>query len=283
MSVSRAFNETAAPRRNIDADIVLETIVSGFHWSALHIGTIATVSNACVQTKATWTLRPWVNSLRENSKIMRAPLRYCENIGLSAEVGADLMELYARLSEAKALAIPLADMSRSYNASEHQRLGQLQVRWRILSLNAIEVAQALKGDVKRRLAGQYYEDSRVLVRFLTEAAHGDTKRVGANGEMSPPMLGQRRQTPRIPIQAPCRLVLRDARLPAILLDVSRDGVGVICDCPLDDRQAVSVELDGGRLLKAIVVRRDGDRKGLLLLKPLAIDDPLLQRDHDVAN
>jgi hypothetical protein len=79
------------------------------------------------------------------------------------------------------------------------------------------------------------------------------------------------------------LVLRDARLPAILLDVSRDGVGVICDCPLDDRQAVSVELDGGRLLKAIVVRRDGDRKGLLLLKPLAIDDPLLQRDHDVAD
>jgi hypothetical protein len=139
----------------------------------------------------------------------------------------------------------------------------------------------LKPEVKRRLPPQYSEDAQVLVRFLIEAANGETKRVGVEGEISTPTLSQRRQAPRVAVHAPCRLVLPDVSLPALLFDVSRDGVGIICGHALLDRQPVAVELADGRLLKAIVVRRDGDRKGLSLLKPLASDDPVFQRAQPV--
>ncbi len=110
-----------------------------------------------------------------------------------------------------------------------------------------------------------------------EAANGETKRVNAKGEIAPPTLSQRRQAPRVEVRLPCRLVLPDLNLPSLLFDVSRDGVGIIRNHPLLDRQAVSVEPRDGRLLNAIVVRRDGDREGLSLLKPLASDDPLFGR------
>jgi hypothetical protein len=277
MSLSSPSNAAAATNKNIDADIVLETIVSGLHWSVLHIGTIATLANACFQRKADWTLWPSRHLVRDNSKMMQAPLRYCADIGLTAEIGGDLTRLYERLSEVKARTNPLMTSASSYTSSEHQLLGQVQVKWRQLCLNAMHIMHDLKPEVKQRLVPQYSEDGQALVSFLMEAASGNTKRVSAQGEISPPTLRQRRHTPRVQLQLPCRLALPGLTLPATLFDVSQEGVGVICNHPLLDRQAVSVELNDGRVLKAIVVRRDGDRNGLLLSRPLASGDPLFRR------
>jgi hypothetical protein len=214
--------------------------------------------------------------------MMQAPLRYCAEIGLSPAIGEDLAGLYDRLTQVKALTNPLMASARSYTASEQQLLGQLQVKWRQLSLNAMQIMHDLKPEVRRRLVPQYSEDGRTLVRFLMEAANGDAKRVNDKGEITLPTLSQRRQAPRVQVQLPCRLALPDLTLPALMFDVSQEGIGVICSHPLLERQAVGVELQDGRVLKAIVVRRDGDRKGLLLLRPLASDDPLFRRGHDVA-
>jgi hypothetical protein len=60
MSLSRPSNAATATNKNIEADVVFETIVSGLHWSVLHIGTIANLANACFQRKAEWTLCPRV-------------------------------------------------------------------------------------------------------------------------------------------------------------------------------------------------------------------------------
>lgn len=268
-------NPGAARDKNIDADHMFETILCGVHWNVLQIGAMSTLATACYQRKADWTLRPWRHTLQNNGKIMKAPLRYCADIGLTAAIGDDISNLYDRLADAKALTSPLTSNAIAYTGSDLQLLGQLEVKWRQLSLNAIPIMHVLKPEVKRRLPAQYSEDGRVLVRFLMEAANGETGRVSALGEITVPTLSQRRQAPRVGVQLPCRLVLPDSTLPALLFDVSRDGLGIICSHPLLDRQAVSIDLKDGRLLKAIVVRRDGDRKGLLLLKPLSSDDPLL--------
>src|ERR1700722_18504990 len=135
MSLSSLSNAAVATNKNIDADIVFETIVSGLHWSVLHIGTIASLANACFQRKADWTLWPLRHLIRENSKMMQAPLRYCADIGLSPAIGEDLAGLYERLTQVKALTIPLMTSASSYTTSEQELLGQLQVKWRQLSLN----------------------------------------------------------------------------------------------------------------------------------------------------
>lgn len=102
MSLSSSSNAAAATNKNIDADIVFETIVSGLHWSVLHIGTIANLANACLQRQADWTLWPSRHLVRENSKMMQAPSRYRADIGLSAAIGDDLAALSARLTDVKA-------------------------------------------------------------------------------------------------------------------------------------------------------------------------------------
>jgi hypothetical protein len=267
----------ATSNKGVDAELVFETIISGLHWNVLQIGTISLLITACCHRKASWTLRAGRQIIQSNAHIMKAPLRYGADIGLAAETKADISYLYDRLAEVKAATAPLMAGESAYTTSEYYLLAELEVRWRQIGLKAVSIMYVLKPDVKRKLPPQYSEDAQILVRFRMEAANGETRRVGADGEISLPTLSQRRQAPRVMVRAPCRLVLPDLSVPALLFDVSRDGLGMICDHALLDRQQVAVELADGRLLKAIVVRREGDRKGLSLLRPLPSDDPLFPR------
>ena len=269
-----------APRtsdRNIDGDFLLETLVCDLHWSVLHIGAIATLVNACLRTDAKWTLRPWRHILHDNQKIVQLALRYSADIGMSGAVGGEISKLYMELANVKTLTAPLTKSLSGYSLTERQHLSQVAAKWRLLCQNAAHILSRLEPDVKRRLVGPYADDSRTLVRFLSEAASGDTKCVSRWGEITLPTLGQRRHAPRREIRRPCSLISADRKVAAILDDVSRNGVGVICTHPLVEGQAISIELDDGRVLKGAVVRQRGERVGLTLEAPLAGDDPLFAR------
>jgi hypothetical protein len=120
----------ATNNKGIDAELVFETIISGLHWNALQIGTISLLITACRHRKASWTLRSARQIIQSNARIMKAPLRYGAEIGLQAEVKADISDLYDRLGEVKALTAPLTAGESAYTTSEHHLLGELEVRWR---------------------------------------------------------------------------------------------------------------------------------------------------------
>lgn len=270
----RATLTPGANEKNIDGDFLLETLLCDLHWSMLHIGAFSTLVNACLRSEEEWTLRPWRHILHDNQKIVQLALRYCADIGLSSAISEEISKLYMELAKVKLLTVPLTASSRAYTPAERQQLSQLASKWRLLCQNAGHILARLEPDVRARLSGPYAGDSRTLVRFLTEAASGDTKCVSRWGEITLPTLAQRRLAPRREVHRPCWLITADRKLPAVLDDVSRNGIGILCSAPLVDGQPITVELDDGRILSATVVRQIGERVGLALKTPLANDDPL---------
>jgi hypothetical protein len=127
------------------------------------------------------------------------------------------------------------------------------------------------------LTSQCLNDFAVLVRFLTDAANGDSARVGSSGEIALPSLEQRRRTPRLPLRVPCKLQLPDRAVSAELVDISREGFGVQCIRAWTERQSLTIVFEDGRRMRAVVVRASRDRAGLRLETPLAANDPLFVR------
>lgn len=271
--------ESVEGTQRIDSNFLFENVICDLYWSALHIATLCTLLNAIGKANTQWTLRPWRHLLYDNSKIMLLALRYSEEIGLSAEAGGQLSGLYSEMAVAKKAMHPLTSSVKNYTPSELMLATKTAAKWRQLSQTATQVMNAIEPVVKNRLPGPYSADARTLVGFLRDAATGDTKRVSPAGEISLPALNQRRKAPRIAVDRPCRLLLPSLTLSAKLEDVSSHGLGVICGHAFPKRQPLTVELDDGRLLKATVVRQNGDRVGLSLARPLANNDPLFVRSR----
>jgi len=269
-----AAQESREERNNVPTNFLWESIIADLHWSVLHIAALSILSNTLFHRKAAWTLRPWRHLLSDNSKIMLLALRYGADIGMADDIEHRLSKFYDDLSVAKTSTIPLVRSLTSYTNVEMQLVSQCASRWRRMSQDALQIVRDLESDVKKRLPVQYHEDSRTLSLFLKEAVGGESARVGLSGEILLPVLCQRRLTPRAAVQRSCRLILGSGSVAAKLVDISSRGLGVICKHPFMQGEKLSVELDNDRVLRASVVRRDGDHVGLLLETPLGSVDPL---------
>ena len=268
----RVAAETAAS--HFDPDFLLESIVCDLHWSTLHIGAIASLIGARLKSEADWTLRPYRHLFHDDSKIMQLALRYCEEIRIGAPVGGAISRLYQTTSILKLSTLPAVQASRIYGAAEIHLLKQMQPKWRQLTLDSIQCLTSLEGQSKGRVAAQYSDDTRTLGRFLSESVRDPASQVSGYGEVILPELRQRRHSPRVSVNLPCRLIIDGVPVSAILEDVSRDGLGLRCARVMAEGTPLNIELADGRRMAGTVVRQRGEQFGLTLARSLASDDPL---------
>jgi hypothetical protein len=131
--------------------------------------------------------------------------------------------------------------------------------------------------LRAHLSPDYLEDNATAREFLGRAARGDATAIDRFGVLSLPKFKQRRRSPRVPANRPCRIVFSGGEAEAMLLDVSRDGLGILCKAALTEAQPVAVFVDSRRL-EAVVARRQGEHVGLTLKLPLGFTDPLFLAD-----
>ncbi|MDB5649173.1 MAG: type pilus assembly PilZ [Hyphomicrobiales bacterium] len=264
----------ASESSSVDGGLLFEALVCDLHWTMLHIGTLAGLSTACVETKATWTLRPWRHLTHDSAAIVHLALRYHPQLGLSSTLAQEITAFEGTLSGLKTLTRPLMAEKQTYTASQRLALAPIATKWRELCRGGAHVLQSLQSPVTQQLFIAYALDGRMLTDFLREAAAGHTQRVSPWGEITLPTLKQRRRTARAVVERACRLILPDGDVRASLLDVSGDGVGISCKKQLTNGQMIDIDVGANRLLQAKVVRCDGETYGLRLTTPLRRDDPL---------
>lgn len=257
-----------------EVEVFFEALVCDLNWTMLHVGVIAELSTACSRAHGEWTLRPWRHLAHDSAPIVHLALRYHPQLGLSADVAAQIRAFHDDLSEAKVQSRPLLGDVQSYSAAQLHALASLAARWRDLSKRGVVILQAIEGDVSQRLEYVYADDSRMLIQFLREAAAGDAHRVNCWGEIALPCLKQRRRTPRKSVERHCRIYFGDRQFDALLLDVSTEGVGISCTQKLVEGQTLDVDPGDERRLRATVVRCDGVRFGLRLANAIRRDDQL---------
>ncbi len=266
-----------AAGRDLNTDFMLETIIYDFLWSALHVGILATLLNAWTRPNEDWSIRPWHHILHDSDKIMQLALRYGPEMGISDAVRVRLLAFYDDVAAGMRQIAPFMKASASQSSTERGHLLNVCSAWRRIAQETKSTLALVEGEVISRLGGVLHDDSRTLFEFLREAAVGDSKRVDTCGRIVLPNLKQMRRTPRLRIAGSCTIELGDRSIPARLIDLSVDGLGIACNEALPSDQSITVVLDDGRGLKCRFVRREGDRVGLAFEAPLQNDDPLFRR------
>jgi hypothetical protein len=262
----------AQPAPSANANFLLETVVCDVHWTAMQIGTI-TMLLSRARSGENNRLQSGRHLVHDDSKTMLLALRYAQQIGLDADIVAKLTNIYRRVGEAKVSLALLTEAARQGRARQIPLQAPCEAWRRIAGEAAITLTQ-LQRETGSRLGPQYAADAAALRQLLEQAAKGDTEAVDRTGAVATPKLQQRRQAPRLNVSSPCKLLLPDGPVSARLVDVAPRGFRVACDAPLADRQKVTVVLEDGRNLEAIVVRRQGAHVGLQLARPLPATDPL---------
>ena len=263
-----------APALSAGPAYLFESLVCDLHWSALHLGALASLIHAYSRSEPNWTLRAWRHLLNDNAQSVLLALRYHEQMGISAGVAAKIISVYQRLSELKRQVTPLAGTAK-IATREHQALAhRLSQFARPLCADMVDAFMALDSDISRRLVKTYAADSKLLLPLLKRAASGSSEGVSPHGEISLPKLNQRRRTPRTAANQTCRVFLADSAASAVIQDVSREGLGLTCALPPALDQDVTIQLADGRELAGIIVRQNGEQIGISLSRPLPSTDPL---------
>jgi hypothetical protein len=257
-----------------NADYLLESLVSDVHSLALHVATLAMMISANLRSDETWTLRGCRHLIHDDFKPLTLTLRYSEQIGLDAQVATRLSELCKAVCEAQTRVVPLLQVS-APTKQQRDQIQSLSDCWRRLASRMAATLAAIEPIVRARLNSTYIDDSTTLREFLRRAADNDTSSVDAAGVIRPPGLKQRRRGPRVVVNQAFTLETETGSHSARLDDVSRLGLGVICDLPLSAGQRVAVVLPGGRRLQASIVHSNRPRFGMTLAEPLSDRDPLL--------
>jgi PilZ domain len=255
-----------------DGGFLSEMIVSELHWSAMQVAILCVLVNACLAHGVRNSCRSLRHLAHDDTRAARLALRYGETAGLSAEVAGRIDQFYAELGEMQTQLGPVVAAA-APEAGYDERLPRLLPPLRRLSVAAAAALGDIEPLVRARLDATYLNDSRVIRAFLARAARGDLSDVDGAGAVTPPALQQRRQAPRAPVRKRCKLAVAGVEFDAEIADVSRDGLGIACRAAVGAQQEVEVVL-GGRRLPAIVMRRNGERIGVRLKRPLAVTDPL---------
>ena len=261
----------------LNKEFLLATIVYDLLWSVFHVGTLATLLNACARINADWTLRPWRHLLNDSGTIMQLALRYGPEIGLTAQVSANTSKLYSDIAAQKLRLVPLVKTAETYSSAERRQVVAACTAWRQLAQDAKAILAIFEAAVVHQLDELTIEDTHTLSQFLADAGTGRVTRVSPSGEISLPVLKQMRREPRVKIHGRCTVIFGDKTITAALKDISASGLGMICDQPLPDKQSVTVVMEDGLRLQGKVASRFGDHVGLLFDSRLNRNDALFYR------
>jgi PilZ domain len=272
-----ASAQSAATAELPNADYLLESLVSDVHSLALHVASLAMLISAKLRPDAAWTLRACRHLVHDDFKPLTLTLRYSEQIGLDAEAATRLSELCKTVFEAQTRIVPLLQVSAATKPQRDQ-VRSLSDDWRRLASRVAAALAAIEPTARARLNSTYAGDSATLREYLRRAADNDTSAVDVAGVISLPALKQRRRGPRVVANRACTVETEAGSHPARLEDVSRHGLGLMCDLPLSAGQKVAIVLADGRRLQASIVRVNRPRYGMLLAAPLSDVDPLLGGD-----
>lgn len=256
-------------------EVLFESIVYDFFWTTMQIGSLGCLIQARTKSDAGWTLRAYRHILDENSQAVILGLRFAEEMRIPAPAKDAIEGVYHGFEKAKQTSGALIRCATPFTAHQRGLVAKLADDWRALARKAMEALRLAEPMVKQRMTMQHAKNCQIIVDFLREVAHGDTRRVNEIGEISLPDLPERRRAPRVAASQPCKIMINGSAIDATLKDVSRFGLGVVCSHPLSLDELVTVELGDGRRLAATVKRRFGDEAGLKLLVPLDFTDALL--------
>ncbi|PPD29171.1 MAG: hypothetical protein CTY20_07485 [Hyphomicrobium sp.] len=257
----------------LDWSFLFESLLSDLHWSAFQAGTVTCLLNASDCSTVGRLLQPWRNLLQDNSQIAILGLRYHEEMDLPRAAASEIVDFYSSLAKAKS-ATRARISGRSQIASAQAGFGaQITGEWWSVCTRGIKAFYGLEPLVRQRLPVIYVQNAEIIVELLREAAAGETRRVNEWGEITLPVLVQRRSTPRISMSKSCRIRTPQGLFGAKILNASSQGLGIASDVTLAVGQSVSVELDDRKAIQATVVWTRGGQTGLRLSTPLSSTDP----------
>jgi hypothetical protein len=251
---------------------LLELIIADLHWSSLQIGSLALLSAAAAAQGSIAELHACRHLVYDDTRVMRLALRYGQEAGLSVEISGKLDALYAAIGEALKQMAPFVQPL-TLSPALRDQLHRIVPALRKVAQLAMDSLAALETVTRAALNLDYVEDGLTIRKYLARAARGELSDLDRRGVLQTPRLKQRRQSPRAPVSRSCRLVSQAGEFPAEIVDVSREGLGLVCKGPLTPGDAVAV-LVGGRRLEATVKRLAGFQIGLVLKQTLPVGDPL---------
>ena len=234
---------------------LLESLVCNVHSTAMQIAKVALMLvRVCSGEKN--PLRSGRNSVQDNGKAMLLGLQHAGNVGLKPELVARLVRLYTEVGAAKRKLAPL--LKAEGWAPQSLLQGHCEA-WRRIALETAATIVQLQQASGASLNPTYASDATALRLFLEQAAGGAIGVIndGDVDAVAAPKLQQRRETPRLSIKRVCILFVAEGPVKATIEDVSIGGLGIVCDATLSLRQQVTVALEDGRKLKAVVARRQG--------------------------
>jgi hypothetical protein len=258
-----------------NAAFLFEMIVTDTHWTSMQIATLCLMATYSMGQGAKWTLRSCRHILSDDTRVMRLALRYGAEVGLSAALQNRLDGLYAELSELQKRSAPLAE-SDTPSQAQRELLQRLLPHWRKIALATAEALAQLEPVARTRLHPNFSADAITIRDFLRRASGGDLSDMDRFGVVHSPRLKQRRQSPRVAVKKNCRIVSLQGEFPAEVVDVSREGLGLVGAALIEPQQNIAVLLEDGRRLEGAVVHKQGQQIGVLLTRKLSFTDPLFQ-------
>lgn len=271
----------ALPRSNLSfeaerGNALFEALVCEFHWTVLQVGAITSCLNASVAYNRAWMLRSCSNFMPVESSVVRAAIRTWQDIGLPAELASSLRKVFLDLFEAKRLTLPIIRGAGAFAGPgvSMAKLQQLSAVWRKLLQDCEATVQELEPEARWRLAGLYTANSLVLGKFVKEAIAGSHACVNQVGEVAIPLLPHRRMAPRYTLVQPCLIRSQSGHAAASARDISRNGIGVVCERTFQLKERVVVELRNARRMRGTIVWLRNDNINIQFDEPLADDDPI---------
>jgi hypothetical protein len=261
----------------VEGNALFEALVCEFHWSVLQIGAITCCMNASLASGRTWMLRSCGNLVPVESPIVRVALRAWDDIGLPEDLTSAIGRIYFDLIDAKKLALPLIQSAGAFVGPQipMTKLEQITAVWRKLAEDCHKTVQALEPETRWRLNGLYTGNTLVLGKFMKEAMTGRRSCVNYLGEVSLPLLPQRRRTRRFALLQRCKVTSQGTTSIAFARDVSQHGIGLNCERVFKLREHVTLEMRNGRKLHGVIVWCNAGKVGIQFDSALDHDDPLI--------
>ena len=280
MAIAAQTRETSAASDRAPAEVnwthLLESLVSDLHWTTLHAATISYLVQASCSRGLDLRLGAWRHLLHDNTRISQLGLRYSQDLGIGFQARTQIGAFLDQVSLAIAATDGVLKKAGVHPALTRRELQPLQTPWSATCALAGVALAALDEATRSRLAREYAENSHIISGFLREATTGDGSRLNEWGELSLPVLAQRRLHPRRLLDRACRLIIGGQSIAAVLHDASRNGFGVTCREPLAPGSSLVIELEDGRRLQATVARTHGAVTGIHLAMPLSLNDPMFR-------
>ena len=252
-------------------DFLAETVAGNLHVHALEVVTIAACVAAAARSGEKSPLRSRRHLLHSGGKAMPLALKFGGEIGLSPALVERLNALFASVLAGKAALSAVIAAKGGHTQAQLQGLSNFWRRAAGETLKAVELFdQAAKGS----LNAVYAEDTRAVRHVLQKAVDGSEILLDDFGSIVLPRLNQRRQSPRLAVQRTGTLHSPAGAAQVRIQDMSCKGLGIFCDQPLAAQQRISVTLDNGTTVEAVVMSARGSFFGLSLLTPLSQKDIL---------